>query len=180
MISDQHCPSIWQQVISLVGRKLREVWNDLKAFFKEAPAAFLLVAGLTVTVYLAYQPATLVDKGWSHFEVFQRSILWLVRGTAFRSIVGPLALLVSYSALYYVFRIRGRRFIVVSDFCVWGKLKEIPGKGVAGRLQDELMHLLAEMGASESGLPAERARATWRRAVIQMRSKPNQYSCLVG
>jgi len=138
---------------------LRAAWNDVKSFFREAPVAFLLVAGLFATIFVAYQPASLIDKGWSRFEVFQRSILWLVRGTAFRSIVGPLALLVSYGALYYGLRIRGRRFIVVSDFRVWGDLeKETPAKGVAGRLQDELMRLLAEMRATESGLPPERAR----------------------
>jgi|GEM_PF-3455564 len=160
MSSDQHCPSISQQVVSLVSLKLRKAWNDLKAFFKEVPAAFLFVASLMFAIYVAYQPATLIDRGWSRFEVFQRSVLWLVRGTAFRSIVGPVALLVSYGALYYGFRIRGRRFIVVSDFRVWGNLeKKNPAKGIAGRLQDELMRLLADMRSSDSDFPTEKARA---------------------
>lgn len=146
MSSDQHCPSIWQQVISLVGRKLSEVWNDLKSFLKEAPLALILALGPAVAIYVAYQPASAIDQEWSHWEVFHRWALWLVRSTAFRSIVAPLVLLVSYGLVYYVFWIRRRWFIVVSDFRVWGKLKQkLPVKGAEALLRDELLRLESEL-----------------------------------
>src|SRR5206468_2302839 len=117
----------------------------------------------------AYRPAALIDQPWPYFQAFQRGMLWLVRGTAFRSVTGSVMLLLLYGFLYYVFRVHGRRFIVVTEFRVWGGLKkEIHGKGIAGRLQDELMYLLAEMEAPESGLPSERARA----GVAQAESQP--------
>lgn len=139
---------------------VRPRWNDFKSFFKELPSAVVFAVILGVVAFVASRPATSIEAPWPYFQVLQRHVLWLVRSTAFRSIVAPLALLVSYGAFYYTFGVRGRRFIVVSDFRVWGSLeKKTPAKGVAGRLQDELMRLLAEMRAPKPGLPPERSMA---------------------
>jgi hypothetical protein len=135
---------------------------SLKSIFKRGPAHLLPCMGLLAAItYAAYWlPPGFMDQSWPHFDVLRRSTLWLVRGTAFRSLAGPLLLFVTYAAIYYWLRIRGRRFIVVSDFRVWGNLeKKSPAKGVAGRLQDELMRLLADMRSSDSDFPTESSRA---------------------
>jgi len=131
-----------------IGRWFGARWNDVKSFFKEAPIVFLAIAGIMLTVYVAYQPAILIDKGWSHFEVFQRFSLWFLRGAIVRSVIGGLGVLALCSFVYWL-KVRSDRFIVVSDFRVWGDLeKRFPAKGVAARLRDELMRLCS--GARES------------------------------
>src|SRR5437762_1415560 len=122
--------------------RAKGLWSDLKAFYNELPPAFLLAAILALTIFVASRPATSIERPWAHFQIFQSSILAIGRSIAFRSIAAPLTILTMYGGLYYVFGVRGRRFIVVSDFRVWGQLeKKTPEKGVAARLQDELMRL---------------------------------------
>lgn len=169
--------STWNDVKSFfkaVGRWLRSRWNDAKSFFKEAPPAVLLAVGLAVAIYVAHKPASVIDHEWSRFEVFHRGILWLVRSTAFRSIVAPLVLLVSYGLVYYAFWIRGRWFIVVSDFRVWGKLKQrLPVKGAEALLRDELLRLESELkparpeGPNDSFDVSEQARMKARPVVLE-------------
>jgi tetratricopeptide (TPR) repeat protein len=147
-------------VLRRLKRNIKTVPSDVRSFVREAPAAFVFAIGLILVPIIAYQPAVRIDRPWAYFQTLQRGALWLVRGTAFRSVAGPVFLMLVYGFLYYVFRVHGRRFIVVTEFRVWGELeKAIHVKGIAGRLQDELMYLLAEMEAPESGLPSEKARA---------------------
>jgi adenosine deaminase CECR1 len=77
-----------------------------------------------------------------------RFLRWVFGSTLVRSILGALSLLVSYGFLYWWFQIRKRRFVIVSEFRAWGELAaKFPEKGLAGRLRDELMRLVAEMGS---------------------------------
>lgn len=154
-------------------RWLEDRRSEILSFLREVPPALLLAAALALTIYVVQKPASVIDQAWPHFEVFHRGILWLLRSTAFRSIVTPLVFLVGYGLAYYTIWIRGRRFIIVSDFRVWGSLeKKHPAKGIAGRLQDELMRLLDEMRAPQSGLPTERARAEASAAPWTSEPKP--------
>lgn len=128
-----------------IGRWFRTAWNDVKSFFREVPAALVFVACLVGTSWVFYQPATLIDHGWSRFEVFQRSLLWFIRGTVVRSLLGGLVVLAFCSFVYWL-KVRKHRFIVVSEFRVWGSLTDdFPAPGVAARLRDELMRLLDAM-----------------------------------
>jgi hypothetical protein len=120
-------------------------WERFKASLNPVlKKAFKLVLFLLVCVgvaYLAYQPDDLIDKEWSHFQVFQRGLFWFLRGTAVRSLLGALGVLLICSFAYWV-RIRKQRFIVVSDFRVWGVLSnKFPKEGVVALLRDELMKL---------------------------------------
>src|ERR1041385_2176414 len=92
--------------------------DDVKSFFKEVRRPALIIAILLAGLLVASQPSDFIDKSWPRFAVLQRSILWFLRSTAVRSIVGPLALFIGYGIIYWV-SVRGRQFIVVSDFRIW-------------------------------------------------------------
>ena len=133
--------------------------------FNKGPTRLVLGVGLVGTMYAAYRlPAGFFDRNWLHFDILRRCLLWLVRSTAFRSLVGPLLLLASYFFTYWLF-IRKRRYIVISEVRVWGALeKDFPPKGVAARLrdslmslQDELMKLWSEMRLPEREKPTKHA-----------------------
>lgn len=120
----------------------------------------LLVLGLLAAICMAYSlPADFIDQSWSHFDVLRRFILWFLGGTAVRTILGVLLILVVYSSIYWL-RIRNRQFIAVSKFRAWGDLAQtFNEEGMVARLRDGLMRLGVEMRASKSGLPAETASA---------------------
>jgi len=164
MDSDSQDRSLWKDL----KRNLKDAPLNIRSFIRESPAAVVIALIVILVPIVAYQPAARIDRPWAHLQTLQRAVLWLVRGTAFRAVAGPLVLLLLYGFLYYVFRVHGRRFIVVTEFRVWGELeKTIHAKGIAGRLQDELMYLLAEMESKETGLPSEIARAGFRKAESQ-------------
>lgn len=133
------------------GGALQPIRKVGKWLVKVGPARPLLGVGLLAASYAAYRlPSGFIDQSWLHFDLLRRSLLWVVRGTAFRSIVGPLALLVGYGATYWLFRTRKRQFIVVSDFRIWGESTDrdkFPDKGVSARLRDELKRLWGELTA---------------------------------
>jgi tetratricopeptide repeat protein len=132
---------------------LRREANALKRFFLVALPPLLFVAALLGAILIAYQPASFIDKSWPHFQVFQRWLFWFLRGTAVRSLLGLLTLLVIYCVFRW-FRIRKKRFIVVSEFRVWGNLvDEFPPLGVAARLRDELMLLCKEIKGGDIRQP---------------------------
>lgn len=119
--------------------------------FRVGSARPLLVVGLvSAIIYAGYRvPADFMDRNWPQFDVFRRSLSWLLGGTVVRSILGPLALLAAYGVIQR-FRIRKQWFIVVTEFRVWaGVADKFPDKGVAARLGDELMRLWKEIKARD-------------------------------
>lgn len=139
---------LWKRVRSGAVWRLETLWHAFKWFFKAGPTRLLFGVGILAAFYLAYRlPADFLDQSWPYFNVPRRLLSWILRGTAVRSILGVLSLLVLYS-LIYLFRIWKRRFIVISGFRVWGELaQKFPEKGVEARLRDELMHLWGDMRA---------------------------------
>ncbi|MGH9967233.1 MAG: tetratricopeptide repeat protein [Pyrinomonadaceae bacterium] len=136
-------------VLLLIIAEYLYAWRLL---FNSGPKRLLLYAGLlSAIIYAGYRvPSDFMDRSWPFFDVVRRSFSWLFGGAVVQSILAPLTLLVGYCAIYYTFRIRGRRFIVVSDFRVWGDLtNDFPGKGVAACLRDELMRLVGAMRSPE-------------------------------
>lgn len=128
----------------------RERFSDaLEAFFLKAPRPTFLFFLLLMAIWIGYQPASLIDNTWSHFQVFQRALLWFLRTTAVRSIVGPLLLFVGYG-LFYRLWLGRRKFIVVAKFRIWGQARDkerFPDNGVEARLRDELKRLWGELRA---------------------------------
>jgi len=112
-----------------------------KDALRKALKLVFLLAVCTGVVYLAYQPASLIDKEWFPFGTFQRGLFWFLRGTVVRSLLGALGVLWISSFVYWL-RIRKQRFIVVSGFRVWGELADkFPKEGLTALLRDELMRL---------------------------------------
>jgi hypothetical protein len=134
---------------------------------KGGQSRLLFAVGFLLLLVLAtLLPAGFFDRGWLYFDIVRRVFLWLIRSTAFRSIVSPIVILVGYGSVYWLF-VRRRLFIVVSDFRVWGELAErFPQKGVEARLRDEIMRLWDELRASVSGQHPEKASAFGKPAPI--------------
>lgn len=137
--------------------------------------AKLVIIGLIAAILAAFLTPSPVKN--AVFDVLAKLASWTFRtafpwvfGTAFvQSLLAPILLLIVY-VLVYLWRIRGRWFIVVSDFRVWDDVApKFPDKGVAARLRDELMRLCGEMRSKDSEQPIEKARATANLAVSEAR-----------
>lgn len=127
----------------------RRLSGALKPFVSKAARPALIVVVLLAAIVIGYQPASWIDNVWAHFQILQRTLLWLLRTTAVRSILGPLLLFTGYGLLYR-FWLGRRKSIVVAKFRIWGPAKEtekFPDKGVEARLRDELKRLWGELRA---------------------------------
>jgi hypothetical protein len=158
----------WKRVSGLPLLPFRVVWGISRWIIRGGRVRILFVLGSLLTLLLAaFLPVGLFDRSWLYFDILRRSLLWLVRSTAFRSIIAPIAILAGYGFVYWLF-VRKRLFIVVSDFRVWGKLAErFPQKGVEARLRDEIMRLWDELRAVVSGQQPEKASVFGKPAPIQ-------------
>jgi len=125
----------------------QRLMSALKPIFSKAVRPSILFVFLLTAIVIGYLPASVIDDPWSRFQVFQRELLWFLRTTAVRSIVGPLLLFVGYG-LFYRLWLGRRKFIVVAKFRIWANAKEkekFPDQGVEARLRDELKRLWGEL-----------------------------------
>lgn len=138
---------------------MKRSWRLLKWFFKSGLG--VLAVGIVLGIYGGHRFSHgLTEGSLLLLGDLQRGLSYLLGSAVVQSVLGVLSLLALYVVLYWSY-IWKRRFIVVSEFRVWGVLaNEFPAKGVEARLRDELMRLLDEMAAPEWGQPPERARAT--------------------
>ena len=136
----------WRKILSVAQWPLKTSWQVLNWFYKDGLTRVLLGIVLLLEIRRDF-----IEGRWLPFDVPRRFFSWLLGGAVVQSILGALSLLAGYGLVYYWISIRKRRFIVVSEFRVWGELAtKCPEKGVAALLRDELMSLWNEMRAPDS------------------------------